>query len=185
MSDRAREWYFWIAAAVLVALVAHFGSLYLLPRIVMARALERLGPANTVHVGHRPDATVRTIVRPSPDILYATCPFDLSKGPLRFRAPLTHSTYWSVSAFDSATNNFFVKNDRQIAGDEIEIVVVRPGQGFPQLDSALERIFLFAPSDRGLILVRTVIDEESHLPALSSLLHQARCETVASAKKKR
>jgi uncharacterized membrane protein len=185
MSDRARERYFWIAAAVLLALVAHFGSLYLIPRIVMTRALERLGPANTMHVGHRPDATARTIVRPSPDVLYAACPFDLSKGPLRFRAPLTHSTYWSVSAFDSATNNFFVKNDRQVAGDEIEIIVVRPGQGFPPLDNALERIFLFAPSDKGLILVRTVIDDEKHLPALSSLLHQAHCETVASARKNR
>ena len=185
MSERAREWFFWIALTILVALVVHLASLHLLPRIIMSRALERLGPANSMHVGHRPDASARGVVRPSPDILYATCPFDLSKGPLRLRAPVTHSTYWSVSAFDSATNNFFVKNDRQIAGDEIELIVVRHGQGFPPLDNALERVLLFSESDRGLILIRTVIDDDKHLGALSNLLHQARCETVASAKKTR
>lgn len=185
MSDRTREWYFWIALTILVAVIVHLGSLHLLPRLIMARALDRLGPANSMHVGHRPDSSARAVVRPSPDILYAACPFDLSKGPLRVTAPVTHSTYWSVSAFDSATNNFFVKNDHDITGDGIELVVVRPGQGFPPPDKSLEHIFLFAPSERGLILIRTVIDDEKHLGTLSDLLHRARCETVASARKNR
>jgi uncharacterized membrane protein len=185
MSERVREWIFWIALTVLVAMLVHLGSVYLVPRIVMDRALARLGAPNTMRVGHRPDSSSRAVVRPSPDILYASCPFDLSEGPLRITAPVSHSTYWSVSAFDSATNNFFVKNDRQITGDQLEIVMLRHGQRFPPLDNALELIVLFAPTDRGLILIRTVIDDDKHVPALSKLLHEARCETVASAKKTR
>jgi uncharacterized membrane protein len=147
----------------------------------MARALDRLDPVNTMHVGKRPDSSARAVVRPSPDILYAACPYDLSKGPLRVAAPVPHASYWSVSAFDSATNNFFVKNDRQIAGNSVELILVKRGQAWPKLDNALERIILFSPSERGLVLIRAVIDDDRHVPALSALLHQAHCGTVASA----
>jgi uncharacterized membrane protein len=181
MTENRQEWVFWIAATILVAMVVHLGSVYLLPHFVMARALDRLGAPNTMHVGKRPDSSARAVVRPSPDILYAACPYDLSKGPLRVTAPVSHASYWSVSAFDSATNNFFVKNDRQITGDSVELILVKRGQAWPKLDTVLERIILFSPSERGLILIRAVIDDDKHLPALSALLHQAHCGTVASA----
>jgi len=181
MNERRQEWLFWIAATILIAMVVHLGSIYLLPHFVMTRALGRIGAANTMHVGHRPDSSSRAVVRPSPDILYATCPYDLSKGPLRVTAPVPHASYWSVSAFDSSTNNFFVKNDREITGNSLELIAVKRGQVWPPLDNALERIILFSPTETGLILFRAVIDDDKHLPALSALLHQARCGTVASA----
>jgi uncharacterized membrane protein len=180
MSERGQEWLFWIAATVLVAMVVHLGAVYLLPHAVMARALEKLGTPNTMHVGRRPDATARAVVRPSPDILYAACPYDLSKGPLRVTSPVNHASYWSVSAFDAATDNYFVKNDQQINGDTMELILVKRGQPWPALDNALERIILYAPTEKGLILIRAVIDTEKDLPALSAMLHQARCGTVAS-----
>jgi uncharacterized membrane protein len=185
MSERAQEWLFWIAATILVALVVHLVALYLLPRVVMMRALDRLGAANTMHVGKRPTAAARVIVRPSPDILYATCPYDLSKGPLRVTAPVIHTSYWSVSAFDANTDNFFVKNDQKTPADSVELVVVKRGQAWPKLDAAIERAILFSPSEKGLILFRAVIDDEKHLPAIDAALHQARCGTVASAPKLR
>jgi uncharacterized membrane protein len=185
MSARAQEWVFWIAAAILVAMIVHLGAIYLLPRGVMMRALDRMGTPNEMHYGKRPDASARMIVRPSPDILYASCPYDLSKGPLRVTAPVVHSTYWSVSAFDAATNNFFVQNDQQTTGNTIEILVIQHGQPWPPLGNAVERVILFSPSEKGLILIRAVIDDDRHLPALEAALHQARCGTVASAKKLR
>lgn len=185
MSERGQEWIFWIAATILVAMVVHLGSLYLLPHVVMARALDRLGAANTMHVGKRPTAAARAIVRPSPDIVYATCPYDLSKGPLRVTAPVIHTSYWSVSAFDANTNNFFVKNDQQTPAASIELVVVARGQAWPKLDAAVERVILFSPSEKGLILFRAVIDDDKHIPAIEAALHQARCGTVASAPKLR
>lgn len=185
MNEKTGERIFWIAATLLVAALVHMASVYALPRAIMMLAMTRLGAPNTMHVGRRPDATSRAVVRPSPDLLYATCPFDLSKGPLRVTAPVPHANYWSVSAFDAATNNFFVKNDRQIAGNTIELLVVEHGQAWPPLDNALERIILFAPSEKGIILIRTVIDSDKQIPALAALLHAARCETVAPAKRLR
>lgn len=167
-------------ATLAIAALVHMGTVYALPRFIMARTLAIMAPANTMHFGKRPDSTSRTVVRPSPDLLYATCPFDLSKGPLRVTARVPHWTYWSVSVFDSATNNFFVKNDRQIAGDFLEILLVRPHQAWPPLDNALERVILFAPSEKGLVLFRTVIDNDKNLAALGEMLRQSRCETVAT-----
>lgn len=180
MNVRAREWPLWGAATVAVALLVHLGSLYVIPRLVVARAMAKIGEANEMHFMKRADANSRLIVRPSPDLLYAACPFDLSRGPLRLKARVPHSTYWSVSAFDSNTNNFFTRNDEQIDSDVLEMLVVRPHMAWPALDSATERVVLFSPSDKGVILIRTLIDSDSHLPALESLEHQASCSAVAS-----
>jgi uncharacterized membrane protein len=170
----------WAAATLAVAALAHLATLYALPRRIMARTLARMGAPNTMRFAKRPDETSRGVVRPSPDILYSACPFDLSKGPLKLTARVPHSTYWSVSGFDAATNNFFVRNDQQISGDSIEILALRPGMPLPPLDTATERVILFAPTTKGLFLIRMVIDDEKNLPALDALRRQASCETVTS-----
>ncbi len=174
------EWMGWIAATLAVAVLVHLGLLHALPRRIEARVTARMGRQNATHFGNRPSETSRLVVRPSPDLLYSACPFDLSKGPLKITARVPHSTYWSVSGFDAATNNFFVRNDQQIAGDSIEIIALRPGTPLPPLDAAPDRVILFAPTDKGLFLIRTLINDEKNLPALDALRHQASCETVTS-----
>lgn len=174
------QWMAWAAATVIVATLVHMGSMYELPRVLTARALARMGPPNTMQFPPRPSETARVVVRPSPDLLYAACPFDLSKGPLKVTSPVPHSTYWSMSAFDSAANNFFVHDGIQIAGDTIEIVALRRGVALPRLGDAAERIVLFAPTDKGLFLLRLFIDDEKHLAALDALRRQAACATVST-----
>ena len=173
-------WVPWSAATVIIATLVHLGSMYELPRLVTARALARMGPPNAMHFAPRSDETSRTVVRPSPDLLYAACPFDLSKGPLKVTARVPHSTYWSVAAYDAAANNFFVRDAMQITGDAIEIIALRRGTPLPHLDNAAERIVLFAPTAKGVVLIRLFINDEKSLPALDALRRQATCETVAA-----
>jgi uncharacterized membrane protein len=169
----ARGWTGWIAATLVIAFAVHFGSMWYLPHFVMDRALARMGAANTIHHGKRVDAGARAVVRPSPDLLYSTCPFDLSKGPLRVRAPIPPDTYWSVSAFDDTTNNFFVENDRQSKNSVVDFLIVAKGnhpitEDFPVVVS---------PSVRGLVLFRTLIDDEKNFALLDALRRQAECST--------
>jgi uncharacterized membrane protein len=42
------------------------------------------------------------------------------------------------------------------------------------------RVILFAPTDKGLFLIRLLVNDEKNLPALDALRRQASCETVAS-----
>lgn len=175
---RRNRWSLWVAATLMVAALVHTATVWALPRILMACALARMGASNVMHYHGPPTASSRTVVRLNPDMLYAVCPFDLSKGPVKLTAHVPHSTYWSVSAYDAATNNFFVRNDRQIAGDSIAIVALQRGMKLPPLGGAPEQAILISPTQRGLLLVRLLIDDDAHLAALQAIQHQATCGTV-------
>jgi uncharacterized membrane protein len=180
MKDHPRGWPFWIALTLLVAAGVHAAAIWAVPRLVMARAIARMGPPDTMRFPRLADDTSRAVVRPSPDILYSSCPFDLSKGPLRVVARVPHDTYWSIAAYDSATDNFFVRNDQQIAGDRFELILIRRGQPLPLDHAATEQAVAFAPDTRGIVLLRMVIDDMRQLGEPDALRRQAHCETVAS-----
>lgn len=174
------RWIGWISTVLAVAVIVHVATLLVLARRIdrriEARVFAHMGQLNTMHFGRRPDENSRGVVRPSPDLLYASCPFDLSKGPLRLTAHVVHSTYWSIAGFDAATNNFFVRDDRQVTGDVIDFIVARPGMTLPPL--ALGQTVVHAPTDKGLFLIRILINDESDLAVLDAIRHQASCETA-------
>lgn len=161
----------------LVAAAVHVASVWALPAIIMSRTMSRIGEAgwNTIHFGKRPDASARGVVRPSPDLLYSTCAYDLSAGPLRVRSPVPNDTYWSVSLFDDATNNFYVLDDRQAHAQKqsvVDFVIIPPEQDKePMLPSVR------SPSSKGLVLFRTLINNEQSLAAIDALRRQAICQT--------
>lgn len=177
--DARQRGFFWVLALLLVAALVHGASVYALPRLVMMRAFSLMGTPDTMHFGKRPDASARMIVRPSPDLFYAACPYDLSQGPLLVTAPVPHDTYWSVSAFDADTDNFYVRNDRDIAGDSFALVLAKHGQALPDT-GAVEHAIAFSPSDRGVVLIRVLIADEKKLESYDRLRRAARCGTVAS-----
>jgi hypothetical protein len=92
----------WIAAMLLVAAAVRAATLLLLPRFVMLRTMAGMtklaGAANTIT--HAPRATWRSrgVVRPSPDLLYSFCVYDLGAagGAVRVSAHDMPQSYWSV-----------------------------------------------------------------------------------------
>jgi uncharacterized membrane protein len=174
---KTRELPVWIGAAIAIAVIVHVASVYALPHFIMNRAMTAMGVVNTIHHGKRADSDSRGVVRPSPDLLYSTCPFDLSKGPLRVRATIPSGTYWSVSAFDDGTNNFFARNDRQSHARTIQFVVVGPGPSNVPLPPHDE--IVISPTDKGLILFRTLVDDENDLARVDAIRRQATCATIS------
>ncbi|HEY5337567.1 MAG TPA: DUF1254 domain-containing protein [Rhizomicrobium sp.] len=170
----AREWIGWIVATLAVATAVHIASMWYLPRAVMHVAISRMGAVNAIHHGKRVDATSRGVVRPSPDLLYSTCPFDLSKGVLEVKAPVPPDTYWSASAFDANTNNFFAINDRNIGGQPLELIVLPPGHT-QEPDHIAGQLVIHSPSVRGLILFRTLISDEKQFARVDAVRRQANC----------
>jgi len=167
-----------ILVTLIVAVLTHVASVWLLPQFIMSRTISRIGAdgMNTIRFGKRPDATARAIVRPSPDLLYSTCAFDLSDGPLRVRSPVPNDTYWSVSLFDDKTNNFYVLNDRQAHAARqsvVDFLIVKEGatdntEGFKVVAS---------PSTKGLVLFRTLITDDAKLAAIDAGRRGATCAT--------
>jgi uncharacterized membrane protein len=170
----ARAWIGWIAGALAVAVVVHIASVWLLPHGIMHIALSRMGSKNTIHHQERVTALSRGVVRPSPDLLYSVCPFDLRNGPLEVKAPIPPDTYWSASAFDAETNNFFVINDRAIGGQPLELIILPPAQK-NELPHIAGQLVIHAPAVRGLVLFRTLINDEKNFARIDAVRRQATC----------
>jgi uncharacterized membrane protein len=167
-----RSWIGWIAATLVIAVGVHVASMRYLPHFIMRVALAHMGTPNAIHHGRRAEASSHGVVRPSPDLLYSVCPFDLAKGPLLVTAPVPAGTYWSVSVFDADTNNIFALNDRQAKEKRVSILVSPPpGPYVPPANTTL----VVSPTARGLVLFRTLIDSEKDFARIDRMRREATC----------
>ena len=120
----------------------------------------------------------RTIVRPSPDLLYVACVYDLAHGPVLVRAP--HApTYLSLSAFAENTDNFFAVNDRGPGSENgLAMLLVPPGDSSGPPAAAAGATRVESPSLRGIVLARLRVDHPGLLPELVGLQSQVSCDPV-------
>ena len=162
-----------------IAAAANLATVMALPRLINAVVLHRMaqlaGGANRALPAPRADASARAVVRPSPDLLYTVCVFDVSERPLHIAAPVQDS-YVSVSGFAADTDNFFAINDAELAPGpdgvkRFDLVVAGPGA----LDAAPGARVITAPSARGLILFRSLITRDSELPRLREFQARQEC----------
>ena len=164
----------WLATVLGVALLTHLGSVWYLPRYIMGVAMDTVAADGGVNVFiERPlaDADARSIVRPSPDLMYSVCVVDVSQGPVRIRAPAS-APYTSVSVFAGNSDNIFVMNDRALApGAAFDIWVSKPSQKVPvSAPSALLR------TERGIVLIRRVVTDAERAKGIDALRREGRCE---------
>lgn len=170
-----RQTLVWSAAVLSLAVIIHIIAIFAVPNVIMGTLISRAGEANginTIFHGKRADASSRQIVRPSPDLIYSMCVFDVSEGPIKLVAPLPTDTYWSLSAFDDNTNNFFVVNARQLSSNLVEFVLAREDYQSPTLGGPP---VILSPSDTGVVLFRTLIQSEDRFEALNDVRKQATC----------
>ncbi|HET9752176.1 MAG TPA: DUF1254 domain-containing protein, partial [Myxococcales bacterium] len=108
----------------------HVAAIQALPRLIVRVVRHRLeGQVGMNRILHAPlpDSAWRTVVMPSPDLLYSACAYDVSDRPLLVTAEVPEG-YWSVSAFADDTDNFFVENDRTVGRRQMRVVFARqPG----------------------------------------------------------
>ncbi len=168
----------WTLAVVVLAALIHLSAVYFLPNFIVGQVHSQAASAvgtNTIIHSDRVDATSRQVVRPSPDLLYSLCAFDLGKGPVRFTMPVPQGTYSSVSFFHANSDNFFALNDRTVNGDRFDLVLTTdPDSTAPQ---GTERVVL-APGPKGIALFRTLITDEESFPRIDAARREADCVTV-------
>jgi len=152
-----------ITAIIIGTIAVHFTLVKAAPFLVMdliIHGLKKMGvEKNTLY--HAKPATWRnrTIVKPSPDLLYSVAYYDISKNPLKIKAKVP-ATYWSLSLFQSNLDNYFVINDEQIKTGEANIIIVLKGKTIKGKGSDL---VIESPSSKGLILFRTLIEDKSKI----------------------
>jgi len=155
-------------------ILGHISYVFLGPYVFMGVAMKRLsnGWANTNQFTQGQQTTIhsRQIVRPSPDMAYAACVYDLRDGPVRiYAAPW--DDYMSISVFAANSDNFFSQNDRE-APQGVNIVLAKQGQNVPPGAK-----IVYSPSMRGIVLDRRLAPTKIRF----ELAKAARSSNVCSA----
>lgn len=173
-----RAWRWPLLAGALVAALAFYATLLAVPWGLMRVAVSRLSGAGGMNVmRHAPLATdaARAIVRPSPDLAYSACPFDLSDGPVIVTAAPVAAPYWSLSVFDARTDTAFVRNNQQWREDRpLQVVLARRGDKVPP---GVEVIY--PRGGRGIALVRIFVPDRTAFPAIDRARRAGFCGTQA------
>ncbi|OYY66388.1 DUF1254 domain-containing protein [Sphingomonas sp. 28-62-11] len=171
-----RHWLAPLLFGIFCGLLAWHGTIAAMPRALMALAVRRVASAGGINrMTHAPVVTAksRAIVRPSPDLLYSSCPYDVGVGPVLIDVLPIDAPYWSLSVFDTLTNTAFVRNNVQAAGEPLHIALIRKGQVAPK------GYYPVMPAGtRGVALVRVLIDRNAPIGAIDRARRQSRCRVA-------
>jgi uncharacterized membrane protein len=167
-----------ILAGIAAAVLGGYGATLAIPGMIMGKAVEgaaaRGGGVNIMAHGKLSSPTNQFVVRPSPDLAYSICPFDLTKGPVRVDVVPVAGRYSSLSIFDANTDVAFVRNDVQAGGKSYAVVIAKDGQATPPGADVVR-----VQDDRGLALIRLLLADPSELPGLEPVRRQSRCGPVS------
>ncbi|MGX9115242.1 MAG: DUF1254 domain-containing protein [Mesorhizobium sp.] len=171
-----------ILLGLLGAGIVHIVVLLLVPEFSERDAWSRLAMASDLYKMTRLDAEAGgTPVVKSVDPLFyaAACRFDLSEGMVRVKAP-GNVPFWSVSVYDRSGHNIYSFNDHSATGRVLDSIVLTPAQMIEirkDLPEELQgAIFVEAPIDEGMFVIRSFVPDDSWKPIVSRFLERSSCE---------
>lgn len=169
-----KHWSGPLLLCLLLAIGAHVAVLQALPYRLMDVAMDRLGRDGMVNAwrhGKRATPQSRAVVRPSPDIAYSSCVYDLGKGPVLIQVRPS-SGYWSLSLYADTSDNFRVWNDQDSPAG-IKILLLGPGAIAPADPG--DSIVVHSSSLRGIALTRRLASNALAWQAVDKDRRQDRC----------
>ncbi|WP_077146637.1 DUF1254 domain-containing protein [Sphingopyxis sp. KK2] len=174
-----RRWLGPLLLGLLVAAATAWAAILYLPYGLMNVAMDRLGQGgiNRMSYGNLATPERQPVVRPSPDLAYSSCPYDLSPGPVAIEVAPVPGRYSSLSIFDAATDVIFVRNDVEAGGKPYRIIVARAAQPVPAGTEVVR-----TDHDRGIALIRLLLREPQEITGLDALRRQSSCRVVTKLK---
>jgi len=166
-----------LALVAAAAAGGYYATLAAAPFALMRLAGAKIASTAPInHFTHQPPvrAERQFVVRPSPDLLYSTCPYDLAAGPLEITAVPVPGRYSSISVFDARTDVAFVRNDEQMAGKPMRVVLALEGQ---QVPAGVETVRVRYAA--GIVLQRVLLADPSEAAAVDPIRRKAQCRTLA------
>lgn len=165
-------------AAILAASVAvNLAAVHALPSAITyfsfrglynGKALGKTFEDNRLYHGKIKRAPKDIVPLDNPDNLSSFAIYDVSRHPVRIRAAVSRGApYWSIALTAYNTDSFYVVNDRQVSGDTVSVVITRMGDSFVPCEG--DRV-VAAPSEKGIVLVRTILPQARDGAALEALM---------------
>ncbi|MDT8991691.1 DUF1254 domain-containing protein [Curvibacter sp. APW13] len=185
-SDTQRLWFYRGLTLLATAILVHLAAVWAAPRLIMQVLMN--GPmAKTMNMHNQAayppavTAASRSVVMPSPDMLYSVCAFDVRNGPVRVTADPKLPSYWSIALYAANSDNFFVINDRQAAGKPVDLWLVSDASastGSPQPPAG--STVVVSPSNSGFLLMRVLTGNyDAEKDTLEPARRTLQCSSVA------
>jgi uncharacterized membrane protein len=170
-----RNWLLPILVGLITAGAAWHGTLVATPYALMSAALDKIatGQVNTFVFTQLSTADNQPIVRPSPDLSYSTCVFDLANGPVLLDIEPVPDHYWSISIFDARTDVAAVRSDRDTGGKSARLALIRKGMAVPK---GYEPVAL--RYDKGLALIRILMTDAADFPTIDAIRRKSTCKQL-------
>jgi uncharacterized membrane protein len=174
-----RSWLGPLAFGLIAAAATAYAAIWAIPYGLMNVAIERLGQGgiNTMSYGNLATPERQPVVRPSPDLAYSSCPYNLSEGPIAIDVAPVPGRYTSLSVFDAATDVIFVRNDIEAGGKPFRIIVARAAQTVPEGSEVVR-----TNHDHGIALIRILLKDPTETGAIDAVRRQSSCATVTKLK---
>jgi uncharacterized membrane protein len=183
-TDRQRLWFYRVLSLLVTALLVHVAAVLAAPRAIMyvlmqGPTAQKMNMRNQAAFPETVTAKSRTVVMPSPDMLYSVCAFDLRDGPVRVQAAPALSNYWSIALYAANSDNFFVRNDRQSQGHPVDLWLVAPSPDKPQKPVPPGSEVVVSPSSTGFLLMRVLTtDYQAEKAVLEPARRTLQCSQV-------
>ena len=170
-----------IIAVLAVGAIAHVAYLVVTPYFVMRVAMSRIAdqagginkPLSTLPPTHRS----RSIVKPSPDLVYTSCVFDISAGPVLVSGTPSPD-YWSVALYAANSDNFHVVNDRQAVAAKVAFIIAdaKRRSAIPAQHRLLPVVE--PPTSKGIVLFRYLALDSAGLARAQAAQKTAVCSQL-------
>jgi uncharacterized membrane protein len=146
----------WLLGILAVAWAGQYLLAMVVPNLIMEGVYfqgTKDGGYNQMVVRPVPDDTSRSVVRPSPDLLYASCLYNLEDGPVVIEAPIPER-YWSMQFYQMNTDNFAgitnQRADSKRVGSVAKVTLIRADDDPANYQGEV----IQSPTDRGIVLLR-------------------------------
>lgn len=172
-----RRWALPLLLGLVLAVVGYNLMMVEFPRVLMSLATKRVSKGagyNAMFATPMATDKARAIVRPSPDLAYSSCPYDVSSGPVLVDVAPVPAPYWSLSVFDANTDVAFVRNNIEANGQPIRIAIAMAGQPVPNGMQAVR-----VKDATGIALIRILVQDRAQFPAIDAARKQSSCKPLS------
>jgi len=177
---------YWLASMTVLGAIIHIGIVLLMPHMAPDNGWSRLAVIsgfNQLVILPGARAKASPLSHMAPDIRYAICRYDLSKGPVQLKTPLPDEL-WSIALYTRDGRNFYLLSGRDVQAGQVNLLVVRDdnsGNKDNQDNSGngkVKETTISSPVNQGIILIRAPFPSPAYEKRIVSQLKKAFCRAI-------
>lgn len=175
----------WGTAGIVLGLVVHLVVVLAMPMLAEDRLWNRIAARaepGEVAVLAQPERGEPNPLQLDPELVYAVCRYDLSRGPGVFSGTLPVD-FWSIGVFDREGRSVYSTTNRSGVGTALELGVFNPAQtrllAERQFEIKQGLLIVESPVDEIFAVLRLAVPHPAMRPRYEETLKNLSCGHIA------